>query len=112
MVIFTGFKSDIVAEPLGLFVRIRMAADINKQCGVIHRDSVLLAQSVALSQSQRDDALPQNVLHGLTEAQVDTQRQRGDQLSQPDPRLGALGSHCMSLTCCWPGSEEDRGPES
>ena len=46
----------------------------------------LLAEPGLVGQPQRDQALAQDVLHRLPEPQIDAERQRRDQLSQPGAR--------------------------
>ena len=70
MSVFAGFERDIVAEPLGLLVSVRVTADIDQQRGVVHGHPVLAFQSRMVSQPQRDQALAQDVFHRLAEAQV------------------------------------------
>lgn len=42
-------------------------------------------QAESLGQPQGNQALAEDVLHGLAESEVDAERQRGDDLGQPDP---------------------------
>ena len=77
-----GFQRYVVPEPLRLLVRVRVAAHVDQQRGVVDRSPLPLRHVHALSDPQRDQALPQDVLHGLPEAEVDAQRQRRDQLSE------------------------------
>ena len=77
-----GLQRYVVPEPLRLLVRVRVAADVNQQRGVVDRGPLLLRHLHALSDPQCDQALPQDVLHGLPEAEVDAQRQRRDELRE------------------------------
>jgi hypothetical protein len=63
-----------------------MASDADEQRGVIHIRSPLLLEPDPLGESQRYQALPQHVLHRLPKAEIDTERQRRDELRQPDVR--------------------------
>ena len=84
--VLAGLERDVVAEPFRLLVRVSVTADVDQQGGVVDRHPVLLGQPRAVGQPQRDQALPQHVLHRLAEPQVDAERQRRDQLGQPDRR--------------------------
>ena len=73
-----------------------MAADVDEQRGVVDDRSLLLVEPDPLGEPQRDQALAQHVLHRLAEAEVDAERQRRDELRQPDrarsPSLATLVS--------------------
>ena len=47
-----------------------MAADVHQQRGVVDGGAVLLIEPGELGQPERDQALPQHVLHRLAEAQI------------------------------------------
>jgi hypothetical protein len=96
--VLAGLQRDVVAEPLRLLVRVGVTADVDQQGGVVDRHPVLLAQTRVAGQPQRDQALPQDMLHRLAEPQVDAERQRRDQLSQPDAPDVRTPSHRVSLT--------------
>ena len=84
-------QRDVVAEPLGLLVRVGVAADVDEQRRVVDRRALLLVEPEPLGQPQRDQALPQHVLHRLPEAEVDAQRQRRDELGEANaPRAPSL----------------------
>ena len=69
-----------------------MTPNADEQRGVIHIGSPLLVQADPLGEPQRDQALAQHVLHRLPKAEVHAERQRGDELRQPDVRaIGPLG---------------------
>ena len=104
MGVFAGLQLDVVAEPPGLLMRVRMTADIDQQSGVVDRHPVLLTERGVISQPQRDQALAQDVFHGLAEPEVHAQRQRRDQLTQPDLRLAGTAPHQQSLTCVDPAA--------
>ncbi len=82
VVVLAGLELDVVAEPLRLLVRIRMAADVDQQGGVVDRSPRLIIQAHPLREPQRDEALPQHMLHRLAEAQVDAERQGRHEVSQ------------------------------
>ena len=86
VVVLDRLQGDVVAEPLRLLVGVRVAADVDEQRGVVDDGALLLVEPERLGQPQRDQALPQHVLHRLPEAEVDAERERGDQLRQPDLR--------------------------
>jgi hypothetical protein len=84
--VLVGFQGDVVAEPLRLLVRIRVAADVDEERGVVDICSLVVIEAELLSDAQRDQALAQHVLHRLPEAEVDPERQRRDELGQPNWR--------------------------
>jgi hypothetical protein len=96
--VLAGFEGDVVAEPFGLLMRVGVTPDVDQQRGVVHRRPVWLTQSRLIGQPQRDQALAQDMLHRLAKPQVHAQRQRRDQLGQPDSRLASHPSHQPSLT--------------
>ena len=77
---------DVVAEPLGLFVGVGMAADVDEQRGIVDRRSFDLVEAEQLAETQRDQALTKDMFHRLPEPEIDAQRQRRDQLGQPNRR--------------------------
>ena len=83
VVVLPGLQRDVVAEPLRLLVRIGVAADVDQQRRVVDVGALLVAEADPLRKAQRDQALPQDVLHRLPEAQIDAERERGDELGQP-----------------------------
>jgi hypothetical protein len=62
--------------------------DREEQRRVVHDDLLLIRELESFSEVQRDEALAKHVLHRLTEAEIDAERQRGDELRQPN-----LGAH-------------------
>jgi hypothetical protein len=84
VVVLDRLRGDVVAEPLRLLVRIRVAADFEQQGGVVDGRPLLLVEPECLGQPQRDHALAERVLHRLPEAEIDPQRQRGHELRQPN----------------------------
>ena len=73
-----------------------VAADVDEQRGVVDDRALLLVEPDALGQPQRDQALPQHVLHRLPEAEVDAERERGHQLRQPNLRAIGLADRSLS----------------
>ena len=84
VVVLRRLQRDVVAEPLRLLVRVGVAADVDEERGVVDGRPVVVVEADALGEPQRDEALPQHVLHRLTEAEVDAERERGDELGQPN----------------------------
>jgi len=78
----------IISEPLRLFVRVDVTADPGDQRDVVEDCAILVAQAQSLTQSERNQALPQRVLHRLTQAKISTKRQHREQLSQSDACAG------------------------
>ena len=75
-----------------------MTPDVDEQRGVVDVRSPLLVEPDPLGQPQRDQALPQHVLHRLPEAEIHAERQRGDELRQPDVRtIGPLGHSAETI---------------
>ena len=72
-----------------------MAPDVDEERGVIHGGPSLLVQPHPLGEPQRDEALPEHVLHGLTEAQIDAERQGGHQLGEPNLRRVSVNRHAL-----------------
>jgi hypothetical protein len=93
VIVLTGFQRDVVAEPLRLLMGVGMAPDADEQRRVVHVRAPLLIEPDLLGEPQRDQALPQHVLHRLPESKVHPERQRGDELSQPDVRTIGPFSH-------------------
>jgi hypothetical protein len=98
VVVLDRLRGDVVAEPLGLLVGVRVAADVDEQRGVVDDRSLLLVQPERLREPQRDQALPQDVLHRLAEAEIDAKRQSGDQLGQSNVRPIGFVGHRANLT--------------
>ena len=80
---FVAFSGDVVAEPARLLVGVGVAAHVDQQRGVVDGGALGLVEADQLADPQRDAALAQHVLHRLAEAEVDPERQRGQQLGQP-----------------------------
>jgi len=81
-----GLHGDVVAEPLGLLVRIGVTSDAHQQSGVVERGPLGLIEAEPVGDPQRDQTLPEDVLHGLVEAQIDAERQRRHELRESQPR--------------------------
>ena len=84
--VLDGLHRDVVAEPLRLLVRVGVTADVDEQGRVVDDRPLGLVEPDPLGEPQRDEALAQDVLHRLAEAEVDAERQRRDELRQPDVR--------------------------
>ena len=67
-----------------------MAADVDEQRGVVDDRPRLLVEADALCEPKRDQALAQDVLHRLPEPEIDPERERTDELREPDLRLTRL----------------------
>ena len=91
-------QRDVVAEPLRLLVGVGVAADVHQQRAVVHRRSSLVIEPDPLGNPQGDQALPQDVLHRLAEAEIDAQRQRGHDLGEPNRRTLGCGDHQTDAT--------------
>ena len=77
-------ERDVVTEPLGLFVRVGVAAHVDEQRGVVDRSPFDLVEAEQLAEAQGDQALTKDVLHRLPEPEVDAERQRRDEFGQPN----------------------------
>ena len=75
-----GFERQIVPEPLRLLVRVDVAAHPCEERGVVDRHALRFVQPDALTQAHRDQALAEDVLHGLPQPEVGAQRQDGEKL--------------------------------
>ncbi len=93
-----GLQPDVVAEPLRLLVRVGVAADVDEQRGVVDDRPLLLVEPDALGEPERDQALAEDMLHRLPEAEIDPERERGDELRQPDLRATSLARHPARLS--------------
>ena len=85
VVVLDRLEGDVIAEPLGLLVRVRMAADVDEQSRVVDDRPLLLVQPEPLGEPQRDQALSQHMLHRLPEAEVDPERERGQRAPPSGP---------------------------
>jgi hypothetical protein len=85
-----GPEGDVVAEPLGLLVRVGVAADVDQQGCVVQRRALGVVEAQGVGQPQRDDALPEHVLHRLAEAQVHAQGQRRHELGEAQLAAGGV----------------------
>ena len=93
VVVLRCLQGDVVAEPLRLLVGVGVAPDVHEQGAVVHGRSRLVVESQPLGEPECDEALPQDVLHGLPEAQVDPERERRDDLGEPNRRSVRRGGH-------------------
>ena len=85
MVVLAGLHGDVVTEPLGLLVGVRVAAHVDQQGRVVHDRTFLFAKVDTLSQAQGNQALAKDVLHRLAKSQVDPEGEGSHQLSKPHP---------------------------
>ena len=83
VVVLPGLQLDVVAEPLRLLVRIGVAADVDQQRRVVDVGALRVVEADPIRKPQRDQALPQDVLHRLPETQIDAERERRNELGQP-----------------------------
>jgi hypothetical protein len=95
--VLVGLHRDVVAQPLRLLVRVGVTPHVDQQGCVVNRDPVVLSHADLLGEPERDQALPEHVLHRLTEPEVDPERQRGHELREPDVPLVAVVNHEPSV---------------
>ena len=100
VVVLARLQRDVVAEPLRLLVGVGVAADVDEQRRVVDDRPRLLVEPEPLGEPQRDQALPQDVLHRLPETEVDAERERGDQLGQPHAVAIGFPGHVMRRLRC------------
>ena len=74
-------------------MRVGVAPDVDEQRGVVDDRPRVVVEAEPLGDAQRDQGLPQHVLHRLPEAEVDPERERRDELGQPDGRSVGVGAH-------------------
>ena len=82
---------DVVAEPGGLLVRVRVATQPREQRHVVDDRSLGLAELEVLSDAEAQHARPQHMLHRLPETEIRRQRHRSHQLSEAHLRPGERG---------------------
>ena len=97
VVVLDRLGRDVVREPLGLFVCVGVTTDVDQQRRVVDDRALVLVEPHPLGEPQRDQALPQHVLHRLAEAEVDAERQRGNELGQADVGAVGLNGHRPTL---------------
>ena len=102
-------ESDVVAEPLRLLVRVRVAVDMPEQPRVVGRNDVRLACPDPVGETQCDHGLLEGVLHRLAQTQVGGQRQGRHQLGQTNRRGGA-DRHRGTLAPARPAETRSRWP--
>jgi hypothetical protein len=74
-----------------------MAAHPRQQRDVVHDRALGLVQPQAFAKPQRQHRLPQHMLHRLTQTEVNSQRQRRDQLRKTDTRIPLTDAHRASV---------------
>ena len=109
MVVLARLEGDVVAEPLRLLVGVGVAADVDQEGGVVDDRALLVREPDPLGQAQGDQALAEHVLHGLAEAEVDAERERGDELRQPGVRAIGPTRHMPSLPQAAHSTSKRRG---
>jgi hypothetical protein len=82
---------DVVAEPGGLLVRVRVATQPREQRHVVDDRALGLAELEVLRDAEAEHARSQHMLHRLSEAEIRGQRHRSHQLSEPHLRSGERG---------------------
>ena len=82
VVVLPGSEGDVVPEPLGLLVRVCVTTDVDEQRRVVDGRPLGVVEPEPVGETESDEALSQHVLHRLAEAEVDAERQRGDELRQ------------------------------
>src|SRR5262249_17189210 len=104
LLVLGALERDVVAEPFGLLMGVRMTADVHEQRRVVDDDALTVVEADPLGQPQRDQALPEDVLHRLPEAKVDTQRERRDEFGQAHARAAARPPtvHHLMIPAIWP----------
>ena len=87
-------------------MRVGVTTDADKQGRVIHVGAAMLVEPGPLRESQRDQALAQNMLHRLPKSKIHAEREGRHELSQPEMRAVAPVSHrfllCQDHGCAWP----------
>jgi len=95
VVVLCRLQGDVVPEPLRLLVRVGVTANVDQERRVVHSRTFGLAEPHTLRDPQRDEALAQDVLHGLSEPKVDTERKRRNQFGKAD-MVGAV-MHAITI---------------
>src|SRR5205085_409071 len=75
VVVLSRLGSDVVPEPLRLLVCVGVAADVDQQGRVVDGCALVLVEPDSLREPERDQALPEHMLHRLPEPEVDAERQ-------------------------------------
>ena len=60
--------------------------------------ALLRVEAEVVAETSGDQPRPQNVLHGLAQAQVQGEREGGDQIRQPKTRVTVAHLHGQSLS--------------
>ena len=74
-------------------MRVGVAADVDEQRGVVNDQPVFIAHAAEFGKPKRNLALTKHVFHRLTEAEVNPERQRGDEFGEAD--LAGGGSRSL-----------------
>ncbi len=78
-----------------------VAPDVDEKGRVVDHRPLLVIQPGQLGEPQCDQTLTQHVLHWLTKAEVDPQRQGREQLGQANVRSIWVRLHAWSVTPNW-----------
>ena len=89
MVILERPERDIVTKPFGLFVSVGVATDVHQKSRVVDRRTLFFVEPQKVCQTNRDDALAQDVLHRLAKTKIHAERKGADQLRQTN--WGGIG---------------------
>ena len=90
------FQRDVISEPLCLFICIRVAAHPGQQPREVGDFALSLIEGEELGHPQRDESLPQDVLHRLPKPKVRAERDRGNEFGEADSRRSG-SAHGPSL---------------
>jgi hypothetical protein len=96
VVVAVTLQRDVIPEPLCLLIGIRMAAHPGQQPREVGHFALSLIEGEELGHPQRNQSLPQNVLHRLPEPKVGAERDRGNELGEADSRRSG-STHGPSL---------------
>ena len=86
-----GISARCRLRTTGLLVCVGVAADVHEQGGVVDGAAFAIVEADSIGDAQGDDALAEDVLHRLPEAEVDAQRQRRDELGEPHVQTISVG---------------------
>ena len=96
VVVAVPLQRDVISEPLCLLICIRVAAHPRQQPREVGDFALSLIEGEELGHPQRDESLPQDVLHRLPKPKVSAERDRGNQFGEADSR-GSGSAHGTSL---------------
>ena len=87
-----GAVTDVVAEDSGDLVGVGVTADPCQQVAVVDDRALFALQTNPVSQPAGNDRRPEHVLHRLAQSEVESQRQRRNDLRTTWPSFG--GARC------------------